>query len=177
MGAPARESRISVVIARSTLWAVRVCTNPASCQPALLIVPPRPTKERPYDLWGPWAFREVFYPSSGPGGYPSPTSPRSLGWFWNKWPKDRRSSLQSLILIGNALEISLSGHCFWILSDPVKKIFLLSSFAIIPRNLVFCLRFMLRRSAFCTVGLRTSLGAPKVHPMGVAPELWVDYWR
>jgi hypothetical protein len=22
---------------------------------------------------GPWAFREVFYPSSGPGGYPSPT--------------------------------------------------------------------------------------------------------
>jgi hypothetical protein len=73
MGAPARESRISVVIARSTLWAVRVCTNPASCQPALLIVPPRPTKERPYDLLGPWAFREVFYSSSGPGGYLSPT--------------------------------------------------------------------------------------------------------
>jgi hypothetical protein len=34
---------------------------------------PRPTKERPYDLWGPWAFREVFYSFSGPGGYLSPT--------------------------------------------------------------------------------------------------------
>jgi hypothetical protein len=31
-------------------------------------------KERPYDLLGPWAFREVFYPSSGPGGYLSPTT-------------------------------------------------------------------------------------------------------
>jgi hypothetical protein len=34
---------------------------------------PRPTKGWPYDLLGPWAFREVFYPSSGPGGYLSPT--------------------------------------------------------------------------------------------------------
>jgi hypothetical protein len=34
---------------------------------------PRPTKERPYDLLGPWAFREVFYSFSGPGGYLSPT--------------------------------------------------------------------------------------------------------
>jgi hypothetical protein len=40
---------------------------------------------------------------------------------------------------------------------------------------VFCLRFMLLRSTFCTVGLRFSLGAPKVHPMGVAPELRVDF--
>jgi hypothetical protein len=22
-----------------------------------------------------------------------------------------------------------------------------------------------------------SLGAPEVHPMGVAPEHWVDYWK
>jgi hypothetical protein len=27
---------------------------------------------------GPWAFHEVFYPSSGPGGYPSPTHGASL---------------------------------------------------------------------------------------------------
>jgi hypothetical protein len=38
-GAPARESRILVVVAYSTLWAVRACTNPALRQPALLIVP------------------------------------------------------------------------------------------------------------------------------------------
>jgi hypothetical protein len=43
--------------------------------------------------------------------------------------------------------------------------------------LVFYLRFMLRRSAFCIVGLRTSFGAPKVHPMGVAPELRVDFCK
>jgi hypothetical protein len=36
---------------------------------------------------------------------------------------------------------------------------------------------MLRRSAFCIVGLRTSLGAPKVHPMGVAPKLRVDFCK
>jgi hypothetical protein len=34
---------------------------------------------------------------------------------------------------------------------------------------------MLQMSAFCTLGLQTSLGAPKVHPMGVAPELQVDF--
>jgi hypothetical protein len=35
---------------------------------------PRPLKGWPYDLLGSWAFREVFYPFSGPGGYLSPTS-------------------------------------------------------------------------------------------------------
>jgi hypothetical protein len=40
-GAPARESRIFVVVACSTLWAVRACTNPALRRPALLIVPPQ----------------------------------------------------------------------------------------------------------------------------------------
>jgi hypothetical protein len=38
-GAPARESRTLVVVACSTLWAVRACTVPALRQPALLIVP------------------------------------------------------------------------------------------------------------------------------------------
>jgi hypothetical protein len=84
---------------------------------------PRPTKGWPCGLLGPRASREVSYPSGGPGGYSSPTSPRSLGWFWNNRPKDPRSSLQSLILTRNALEISLSGHYFWTLSDLVKTIF------------------------------------------------------
>jgi hypothetical protein len=35
---------------------------------------PRPMKGWPYDLLGPWAFREVFYPFSGHGGYLSPTA-------------------------------------------------------------------------------------------------------
>jgi hypothetical protein len=32
----------------------------------------------PYELWGPWAFREVFYPSSGPRGYLSPIEFKNL---------------------------------------------------------------------------------------------------
>jgi hypothetical protein len=38
-GAPARESRILVVVACSTPWAVRACTNPALRRPALPTVP------------------------------------------------------------------------------------------------------------------------------------------
>jgi hypothetical protein len=41
MGAPTRESRISVLVIRSTLWAVRVCTNPASCRSTLLVASPQ----------------------------------------------------------------------------------------------------------------------------------------
>jgi hypothetical protein len=54
----------------------------------------------------------------------------------------------------NALETSLPDHCFRILSDPVNT----SSFyclllLLFLKILVFCLSFMLRRSAFCTVEL------------------------
>jgi hypothetical protein len=73
MGAPARESRISIVVARSTLWAVWVCTNPAPCRSALLVVPPQAHERMTLRFIGPWAFREVFYSFSGPGGYLSPT--------------------------------------------------------------------------------------------------------
>jgi hypothetical protein len=46
-------------------------------------------------LWDnrPKAFSEAFLPSSGPGGYLSPTRPQSMSWFWNNQPKDSRSSL------------------------------------------------------------------------------------
>jgi hypothetical protein len=63
-GAPARESRIFVVVACSTLWAVRACTNPALRQPALLVVPPQALRFigmtlGPYDLLGPWALAPI----------------------------------------------------------------------------------------------------------------------
>jgi hypothetical protein len=61
-------------------------------------------KEWPYNLLGPWAFREVFHPSSGPGGYLYSTSPRSSGWFWDNQPKDPRSSLRSLFMTRNAFQ-------------------------------------------------------------------------
>jgi len=92
MGALARESRVSVAI-----YSLDVVGRPGLHQSGLTssllcwLFLLRPTKEWPYDLLGPWAFREVFYFFSGPGGYPSPTSPRSLGWFRGNQPKDPRS--------------------------------------------------------------------------------------
>jgi hypothetical protein len=80
MRAPARESWVSVAI-----YSFDVVGRPGLHQSGLTssllcwLFLPRPTKEWPYDLLGPWAFREVFYLFSGPGGYLSPTSPRSLG--------------------------------------------------------------------------------------------------
>jgi hypothetical protein len=122
-GAPAREGRVTVAIMAQIHRVVWACIDPVLCRSALLDVSPRPTKGWPRELLGPRAFREVFYPSGGPRGYLSPTSPQSLGWFWNNRPKDPRSNLQSLILPRNVLKISLSGHYFWTLSDPVTMIF------------------------------------------------------
>jgi hypothetical protein len=74
MGASARESRVSVAI-----YSLDVVGRPGLHQSGLTslcfvwLFLPRPTKEWPYDLLGPWAFREVFYSFSGPGGYLSPT--------------------------------------------------------------------------------------------------------
>jgi hypothetical protein len=65
----------------SLLWSLAQCCGPSGLAPIRPYVDllnrlslPRPTKEWPYELLGPWAFREVFYSSSGPGGYLSPTS-------------------------------------------------------------------------------------------------------
>jgi hypothetical protein len=80
-----------------------------------------------------------------------------------------------LILPGNAFGNNYVGPLLQNSERSGQHVFfLLSSPAIIPQNLVFYLGFVLRRSAFCTAGLRDSFGAPKVHPMGVAPELRVD---
>jgi hypothetical protein len=75
MGASARESRVSVGI-----YLFDVVGRPGLLQSGLTssllcwLSFPRPTKERSYDLLGPWAFREIFYFFSGPGGYLSPTA-------------------------------------------------------------------------------------------------------
>jgi hypothetical protein len=74
MRVPVRESRVSVAI-----YSLDVVGCPGLHQSGLTssllcwLFLLRPKKERPYDLLGPWAFREVFYFFSGPGGYPSPT--------------------------------------------------------------------------------------------------------
>jgi hypothetical protein len=70
-----REGRVTVVITAPIHRAIWACVDPVLCQSALLDVSPRPTKGWPRELLGPRAFREVFYPSGGPGGYMSPTVP------------------------------------------------------------------------------------------------------
>jgi hypothetical protein len=75
------------------------------------------------------------------------------------------------------LENKSVGSLFLNSERSCKNDLLLSSSVIIPQNSVFCLRLMLRRSAFCSIELQNSLGAPKVHPMGVAPELRVDFCK
>jgi hypothetical protein len=75
MGVSARESRVSVAI-HSFDVVGRPGLHQSSLTSSLLCwLPfPRPTKEWPYELLGPWAFREAFYFFSGPRGYLSPTA-------------------------------------------------------------------------------------------------------
>jgi hypothetical protein len=67
--------------------------------------------------------------------------------------------------------MSLPGHCFRILSDPVNT----SSF--------YCLLLLLFLKIWCSVsglcfeGQHFVLSNYEVHPMGVAPELRVDFCR
>jgi hypothetical protein len=75
----AREGQIIVAIIAQIHRTVWACVDPVLCQFASLDVPPQTHEGMTLRIIGPTAFREVFYPSGGPGGYPSPTSPRSLG--------------------------------------------------------------------------------------------------
>jgi hypothetical protein len=74
MGASARESRVYVAIySLDVVGRLGLLQSSLTSSPLRWLSFPRPTKERPYDLLGLWAFREVFYLFSGPGGYLSPT--------------------------------------------------------------------------------------------------------
>jgi hypothetical protein len=53
-----------------TVWA---CVDPILCQSTSPDVPLQAHEGMTLRTIGPKAFREVFWPSSGPGGYPSPT--------------------------------------------------------------------------------------------------------
>jgi hypothetical protein len=76
MWAPARESRISVVVTRSTLWAVRVCTNPALCRFALLsCFSPGPQKNDLTIHWALGPFVRSFTLLVDPGDIYPPQAP------------------------------------------------------------------------------------------------------
>jgi hypothetical protein len=166
---------------RCDTWA-RVCSFPASAHSA--INSPLAHEGTTLRDNRPEAFREAFLPSSGPGGYPSPTSPQSLSWFWNNQPKDSRSSLRfwfpfwwwairrctcwTLLLNSEWLRKKQSSivllWCLQRSSSHVSEIGALSSAYALEINIL-------------SFGVKNLLGAPEVHPMGVDPELWVDCWK
>jgi hypothetical protein len=77
--APAREGRILVAVAVQTHRAVWTCVNPILCQSTLADMPPQAHEGLTLRIIGPTGLSRGLYPSSGPGGYLSPTSPQSLG--------------------------------------------------------------------------------------------------
>jgi hypothetical protein len=117
MGAPARESRISVVVARSTSWAVRACTNPASCQHVLLIVPPQAHERMTLRFMGPlglsWGLllfqwtRGISIPHTPHSRSStiarefqiSPKSAGTLPWDTSPWLENSRSVHTSLVCV------------------------------------------------------------------------------
>jgi hypothetical protein len=74
-GAPARESRIHIVVACSTLWVVRACTNPALRHPALLIVPPQAHEGMTLRFIGPLGLLRSFTLLVDPGDICPPQAP------------------------------------------------------------------------------------------------------
>jgi hypothetical protein len=99
---------------------------------------PGPRRDDLADYWAHGPLARYLVLLVDPGDIRPPQAPRSLGWFCHNRPKDLRSSLQSLTLTRNALEISLPGHYFWTLSDPVKTIF-------------YCLLLLLFLDIWCSV--------------------------
>jgi hypothetical protein len=127
---------------------------------------PGPRRDGLANYWARRPFARSFSLPVDPGDI-CPHKPQSLGWFWNKRPKDSRSSLQFLILIRNALKISLSSRCFWTLSDSMRTIFccfllpLFIGLRFIPQKSVLCLGFMLWRSAFCSLEFKIHWCSPR----------------
>jgi hypothetical protein len=73
-----REGRVTAAVVAQIYRIVWARVDPILHQSASPNVPPQAHKGMALRNIGPKAFREVFQPSSGPGGYPSPTSPQSL---------------------------------------------------------------------------------------------------
>jgi hypothetical protein len=68
-----REGRIIATVAAQIHRATWACVDPILCQSTSPDVPPQAHEGMTLRTIGPKAFREVFWPSSGPGGYLSPT--------------------------------------------------------------------------------------------------------
>jgi hypothetical protein len=73
-GAPAREGRVTVVITARIRRAIWACVDMILCRSTSLGVLSQAHEGMTSRLLGPRAFREIFYPSGGTEGYPSPTS-------------------------------------------------------------------------------------------------------
>jgi hypothetical protein len=128
--APAREGQVSVVVAIQTCRAVWACIDPTLCQTASLDVLPQAHEGMTLRIIGPTGLSWGLSSFQWTRGYPSPTSPRSLDWFWNNQPKDLRSSLQFFDFDKECLENKSAWPLLLNSEWPGKNDLLLSSSAI-----------------------------------------------
>jgi hypothetical protein len=69
-----REGQVTAAVVAQIYWIVWARVDPILHQSASLNVPPQAHEGMTLRNIGPKAFREVFQPSIGPGGYLSPTT-------------------------------------------------------------------------------------------------------
>jgi hypothetical protein len=143
---------------------------------------PRPTKGWPCELLGLRPFARSFSLPVDPGDICPPQAP-------NLWVDFEITSPK---ILGPACSFDFNKECLENRSvEPLllnsewlgKNDLLLFSSAIIHRPSLYSSeigalsRLYALEISILLFGLQDSLGTPKVHPMGVAPELRVDYWK
>jgi hypothetical protein len=144
----------------SGLKSIQSCVDPF-CQWFL----PWPTKGWPCEVMGPESFARPSSLLVDPRDICPPQAPNLWVDFETIGPK----------ILGPA-------RCSWTLINPVKTSFCYllrlfqQSLLCISENSAQLPAYALEISIL-SLGVKDSLGAQEVHPMGVALELWVDYWR
>jgi hypothetical protein len=147
----------------NVIGAIQARADSALHRSALLVVLPQAHERMTLWFIGPLGLSWGLLSFQWTRGISVPTCPQSLGWFWDNRPKDPRSSLRSSFYDKGYFPGSL-----------VKTI---SYYLLLLENWRSVSNSCFGGQHFVFVGSWTSLGAPEVHPMGVAPELRVDFWR
>jgi hypothetical protein len=149
-------------------------------RPILPAVLPWPTKRRPCETIGPKPFARPSCLLVDPGDIRPPQAPNLCVDFKIINPKILGPACDFDFHFGDGRsEGAPVERCFWTLSDSVKNNLLLSSFGafkdlyLMPQKSALSSAYALEISIL-SFGVKNLLGAPEVHPMGVAPKLWVD---
>jgi hypothetical protein len=156
----------------SRLESIQSCVNPFR-QWFL----PWPTKGWPCEVMGPKSFARPSSLLVDPGNICPPQAPNLWVDFEIIGPKILGPACSFDFRSWMLWKSHLSNCCFWTLINPVKQtsVILLQLF---QRSSLYTLEISARLLAYALEISILSLGVEEeVHPMGVAPELWVDYWK